>query len=270
MDDVLGAIAAAGYEGVETTPVMLGDLLDQPNRFAGMLSEHGLTLAALALSTPYGWTDPAREDEELRLTDRGISFLMGVARADAGLVAPRPRLALGGGRAPGLRPRLGRGPHPNPLAEGEGAWAQMLRAYRLAAARAIAAGCAVNVHPTSTPDSIVRTGADYDRLVAGLPADVRLGPDASHVVRGDDAPVALFRRHLARIGHVHLGDARRGPDGEFAMLGRGDADIPAVVALLAEHGYDGWLVAEEEAPESAADPAGAVAADRAYLRSLGV
>lgn len=256
-EEILDAIAAAGYDGVETTLPVLGDLLDQPERVAVMLARRGLRLAALAFSTPHGWTDPTREADELALADRAMGFLAGLARSAPELVAPRPRLALGGGRA-----RIS--------VDSTGAWAQMLRMYALVAERAVASGCVVNVHPTSTPDSIVRTGAHYDRLVAGLPPEVQLGPDASHIIRGDELPVDLFRRHLARTGHVHLSDARRGPDGEFALLGRGDADIPGVVRLLQQADYAGWLVAEEESPESGADPTAAVAANRAYLRSLGL
>jgi sugar phosphate isomerase/epimerase len=244
---IVEAIAAAGFEGLETTPTMLGDLFDQPERCRALLEANGLQLAALALSSPSGWTNPAREAEDLAVAERAIRFL-----EPFGLGA---RLALGGGRS-------------TTSADPEAQFEQMLRRYHQVAEQAVARGVVVNVHPTSAPGSILRTRADYDRLAAALdPRLLSLGPDTGHIVRGDEAPLAFIQRLVERITHVHLKDAYAG--GDYAFMGSGDADLPAVLAYLRQCGYTGWLIAEEESEASRADPAGSVRACREYLRALG-
>jgi inosose dehydratase len=244
---IVEAIALAGFEGLETTPTMLGELFDRPERCRALLASNGLRLAALALSSPTGWTDPAREDQDFALAERAIRFLEPFG--------PGARLALGGGRSTTSDDR-------------DAQFEQMLRRYHQVAERAVARGLVVNVHPTSAPGSILRARADYDRLAAALdPALLSLGPDTGHIVRGDEPPLDFIQRHFERITHLHLKDARAG--GDYAFMGTGDADLPAVVAFVRERGYAGWLIAEEESEASRADPAGSVRACREYLRALG-
>jgi inosose dehydratase len=252
--NVLDAIAEAGYEGVETTPAMLGPLFDRPSQVGALLADRGLELAALAVSAPTGWTDPSAERDELALVQRAIEFLAGVG--------PRQRLALGGGRIVGATQQS--------ASASVSAFAQMVRVYHLAARLAVARGQVVNVHPTSAPGSLIRTRDDYERLVAALdPALISLGPDTGHITRGDESAVAFVGRHLHRITHVHVKDAEAGADGAFAFMGTGDANIPAVVEVLRRGGYQGWLIAEEESPEGICDPPASVRACRRYLRHLG-
>lgn len=251
LDEILDAIADAGYDGVETTWQMLGPLLDRPNRAASLLERRGLALAALALSPPSGWSDASAEAADLALAERAIRFTAHF---------PGARLGLGGGRAIGGRP--------SEAADYDARFAQMIRMYHRVAEAARTPGVAVYVHPTSTADSLLRTRADYERLVAALdPALVGLGPDTAHVTRGDELAIDFVRRHVGRIVHIHLKDAHAG--GDYATMGTGDADIPGVARVLAEGGYDGWFIAEEESNEGGADPRAAVAASRRYLRALG-
>lgn len=247
VQEILDAIAAAGYAGVETTPAILGELFDHPERFRAALAERGLALAALALSPPSGWTDPSAEAAELALAERAIRFLEAFG--------PGARLALGGGRRTSARPL-------------DACFTQMIRMYHRVAERAVERGLVVNVHPTSAPGSIIRRKADYERLVGALdPSLVSLGPDTGHITRGDESALGFIQRHAGRVTHVHLKDAVAG--GEYAMMGSGDADIPGVVRFLLGSGYQGWLIAEEESAESLHDPGAAVSACRRYLRSLG-
>ena len=251
LDEVLDAIAAAGYAGVETTWQMLGPLLDRPERVEALLSARGLALAALALSPPTGWSDPAAVADELALADRATDFTSHF---------PDARLALGGGRSVGGRP-------PGTAAY-NARFERMVGMYHRVAELALARGVAAHVHPTSTPDSLILVKAEYERLVEALdPALVQLGPDTAHVTRGDEPALDFVARHADRVVHIHLKDAYAG--GDYAPMGTGDADIPAVARLLAERGYAGWFVAEEESEGSGADPASAVLASREYLRRLG-
>ncbi len=251
LDEILDAIAAAGYAGVETTWQMLGPLLDRPEGVEAKLAARGLALAALALSPPTGWSDRSAEADELVLADRAIGFAAHF---------PGARLALGGGRSIGGRPD-------DPAAY-DAHFEQMTRMYHRVAELALGRGVPAHVHPTSTPDSLILVRAEYERLVATLdPARVQLGPDTAHITRGDEPALDFVARHAERIVHIHLKDARAG--GDYAPMGEGDADIPAVARLLAERGYRGWFVAEEESESRGADPASAVRASRDFLRRLG-
>ena len=68
--------------------------------------------------------------------------------------------------------------------------------------------------------------------------------------------MALYRRWAERIPYVHLKDvdpARRDGDfwasiraGVFRPLGEGVVDLSGLIAALAEHGFDGWAVVEQD------------------------
>jgi len=124
----------------------------------------------------------------------------------------------------------------------------------------------------------VETAEDVDRLMRVTGDEVGLLHDTGHVTfAGGDAPTELAK-HVARVCHVHCKDVRprvarmarnRGwsflesvLNGAFSTPGEGCVDFAAVVAILRDAGYRGWLVVEGEQ-----DPAVAPAyryADMAY------
>jgi inosose dehydratase len=130
----------------------------------------------------------------------------------------------------------------------------------------------------------VETPDDVDRLMRLTGPEVGLLFDTGHITfAGGDAPTEL-RKHVARVVHVHCKDVRptvakmarnRGwsfltavINGAFSTPGEGCVDFHAILAILREAGYQGWLVVEGEQ-----DPAVAPAyryADMAYcyLRTL--
>ena len=247
-EQVIEEVAAAGYDGVETSTTMLGALLDRPSQVRAALDAADLRMVALAFSPRSGWTDPAFREADLAAADRLIAFLQGLG--------PGQRLALGSGIA-------------NSAADGNAAWHYMIDQYHRVAERARAAGLTVHLHPNSSAQSMVRMRADYDRLVADIdPALIEFGPDTGHIMRGDETPLALVSRHIGRITHLHIKDAHA--NGDYAFLGTGDAAIPAVIELLRERGYQGWIVAEDESNEGMRDPVATLSRSRAYLRGLGV
>jgi inosose dehydratase len=114
--------------------------------------------------------------------------------------------------------------------------------------------------------------------------------DTGHLTIGGADPVEFVRRHAARIAHVHLKDVdadlseqvrsralslveatRRGL---FRPLGRGDVDLAEVISLLDQHGYERWLVLEQdttltgEEPPVGRGPVVDVKASIDYLASL--
>ena len=56
--------------------------------------------------------------------------------------------------------------------------------------------------------TVVQTGAEIDRLMATTGSSVKLLLDTGHATFAGADPVALARRHRARIAHVHCKDVR--------------------------------------------------------------
>jgi len=123
----------------------------------------------------------------------------------------------------------------------------------------------------------VEAPADIDRLMAETdPARVGLLFDTGHAWYGGASdPVALLKRHLSRVVHVHCKDVRPAViamarndgwsfltgviNGTFTVPGDGVIDFDAVLTTLHAGGYQGWLVVEAEQ-----DPA--VAPSYAYAK----
>jgi inosose dehydratase len=108
----------------------------------------------------------------------------------------------------------------------------------------------------------VETPADVDALMARVGPEVGLLFDSGHMTFAGGDAIAMLRRHVARVCHVHCKDVR--PDvirlarnrnwsfleavinGAFTVPGDGTVDFGALLAILHEHGYAGWLVVEAE------------------------
>lgn len=96
--------------------------------------------------------------------------------------------------------------------------------------------------------------------------------DTGHLMIGGTDPAWFAREHAARVTHVHLKDVdgvlaaqqRAGrlslleatQRGLFLPLGRGVAHVAATLEALDEHGYDGWLVLEQDRAITAEEPGG--------------
>ena len=82
--------------------------------------------------------------------------------------------------------------------------------------------------------------------------------DTLHPFRVGETPDTTMRLLGDRLMLVHIKDARvDGPAWELCLLGEGNVPVRAVLGLLAQHGYRGWLSVEWEKrwhPELA-DPA---------------
>lgn len=245
--DLLDWIAEAGYAGIEITDRMIGEFRDRPLAVARELKHRGLALAAYAYSSASGFTDPSRRAEDLDGARRVIEFVAAF---------PDPHVGLGGAAssAPGgsRRERLN----------------HAIAFYNAAGALAKPLGVSVSVHPHSHHGSVIETAAEYAYLVENLDAQlVSLGPDTGHIVRGGQDLMACLRTHLPRITHLHLKDATA--DRRWVGLGEGMCDFPAVMALLEQAGYRGWVVAEEESEAARQDGLAAIRRNRTYLRDLG-
>jgi inosose dehydratase len=127
-------------------------------------------------------------------------------------------------------------------------------------------GLTLVVHPHV--GTILETAGDVERALAHT--DVPWCLDTGHLLIGGVDPVDFVRDHANRIGHVHLKDVdatlaqplRRGElslvqatqQGLFQPLGDGAARIDEVVRLLADAGYEGWLVLEQDIAITGSEP----------------
>ncbi|MCB1501523.1 MAG: myo-inosose-2 dehydratase [Bauldia sp.] len=118
--------------------------------------------------------------------------------------------------------------------------------------------------------TVVESDAEVDRLMAVTGPAVGLLYDTGHSAFSGGDPVALVKRHAARIVHVHCKDtrpdvlakARRDDqsfmqavlDGIFTVPGDGSVDYPAILRHLHDAGYAGWLVVEAEQDPRKAHP----------------
>jgi inosose dehydratase len=110
--------------------------------------------------------------------------------------------------------------------------------------------------------------------------------DTGHYRFGGGDPVAGLRQHADRVWHVHFKDhqpnvaeqSRRESwnalqsveHGVFCELGRGDVDFPAVVQVLDEIGYAGWIVVEQDVLPGLGTPKASAQRNRDYLRAIGL
>ena len=103
---------------------------------------------------------------------------------------------------------------------------------------------------------------DVDALMGCVGDEVGLLFDSGHMTFAGGDAVAMLRKHAARVCHVHCKDVR--PDvirmarnrnwsfleavinGAFTVPGDGAVDFPALIGILGEHRYRGWLVVEAE------------------------
>jgi sugar phosphate isomerase/epimerase len=113
------------------------------------------------------------------------------------------------------------------------------------------------------------SGTDLARLLAALPAHTT-GVDfhPSGLIHHGHDPVEAVDGLGPNVLHVHACDAVRDVARGQAIdveLGRGSADMPAVLGRLEEHNYRGWVTIERH---NASDPVAEIANAVAYLRSL--
>jgi len=108
----------------------------------------------------------------------------------------------------------------------------------------------------------VETPSDVDRLMEVTGDEVGLLFDSGHMTFAGGDAVAMLGRHVARVCHVHCKDVRPYVirlarnrnwsflrsviNGAFTVPGDGAIDFPALLGILHDHGYKGWLVVEAE------------------------
>ncbi len=118
--------------------------------------------------------------------------------------------------------------------------------------------------------TIIESDAEVGRLMAVTGPAVGLLYDTGHCLFSGGDPIAMLKRHVARVVHVHCKDVRADLvekarstdnsfmqavlDGVFTVPGDGFVDFPTVLSILHDAGYEGWLVSEAEQDPAKAHP----------------
>lgn len=246
-DDLLAAIAAGGYSGIEITDTMIGHYAENAVDFSVALATHGLELAAFAFGSASGFTERRLINEDLETAMRWIEFMREF---------PSVPLALGSATIVSDGPRQAK-------------FEVAAELYNRVGELGAAAGVDVAIHPSSHHGTLLLDRSDYDQLFELLdPIAVGWVPDTGHILRGDHDLLDTLRSHQSRIRYVHLKDVDDA--GDWAMLGQGRCDVSAVIELAVDAPrFNGWIVVEEESLAAAADPAGAVRRNRETLTRMG-
>jgi inosose dehydratase len=116
----------------------------------------------------------------------------------------------------------------------------------------------------------IETEGDVDRLMNFSGEAVGLLFDTGHITFAGGDALSMAKRHAKRINHVHAKDIRETVLkklnferqsfldavllGVFTVPGDGMIDFRAVAALLADIGYEGWVVVEAEQDPKKANP----------------
>ncbi|MGR3443794.1 MAG: myo-inosose-2 dehydratase [Roseovarius sp.] len=112
--------------------------------------------------------------------------------------------------------------------------------------------------------TVVQSPEDIDAFMAATGPATKLLFDAGHCSFGGGDPETVLRKHIDRVRHFHAKNVRPAirarveaeglsfmdgiRAGVFTVPGDqdGEIDFEPLLKLLAEHGYDGWIVIEAE------------------------
>ena len=131
--------------------------------------------------------------------------------------------------------------------------------------------------------TVVQTSEETDRMMSNTDPDlVFLCYDTGHFTFAGEDPLAMLKKYVDRVGHVHLKDMRMPVveevkknglsflqavrSGAFTVPGDGDVDFDPVFKVLADAGYRGWLLVEAEQDPAKADPLEYAIKGREYIR----
>jgi inosose dehydratase len=249
-------IAALGFRGIQLRASDLEAWGGRPDALRRRLDEKGLSL--LCFSSGDVDAVPEREHEYLEAHVRNARF---VKAAGGNLLQVISRRPAGRAPTPAEFERLGR-------LLGELGRRTLELDVRL-----------VYHHHMGgfgeAPDEVAQVLAASDARTVWLLLDV------AHYLQGGGDPADAVARHRDRLAALHLkdvvgplpGDARPARQSyRFVELGRGRADLPAVVAALRRVGFRGPALIElDEPPDPARSPSECAATSKRYaVETLGL
>jgi inosose dehydratase len=239
----------AGYEGVE-----LGRKFPRDAKVLGpILKPHGLNLVS-------GWYSARllerSVDEEIKAMQSHATLLRSLG-AKVMVFCEVSRCVHGDRKIP-----LSRRPK---LAEKE--WKQFSERLDAVAAELDQQGLKMAYHHHM--GTVIQSEEEVDRMM-GSTNSVGLLLDSGHLTFAGGDPMRALKRHAKRIVHVHCKDIRKDKlaaarkqdmsfldavlGDVFAVPGDGSIDFDPLLAELAKHDYQGWLVVEADQDPAKAHP----------------
>ena len=274
--DLLGYVAGAGYAGIELGPV---GYLGSNDELTERLATAGLDMAGGYVQLPF--SDPRAL--ELRIGD--LDAVMDAFDA-LGPAAERAKPVLADLGSPERERNPGVAAVDRSIGLTDKAWQGFQDGLSATVARCRERG----YEPTFHPHAGTFVEADWEIARVLESSDVGLCYDTGHLIIGGADPLQALEKWGDRVNHVHLKDtshdvvARYRSDGvnaetyyegePFTRLGKGDVDIPAILARLEAVEFNQWLVVEQDvvlrSPEAIQRVADSQAYNRAYLRERGL
>lgn len=131
--------------------------------------------------------------------------------------------------------------------------------------------------------TVVQTAEETDKMLANTdPETVYLCYDTGHFTFAGENPLAVLKKYVSRVGHVHLKDMRADVvsrvkpegwsflksvrEGAFTVPGDGCVDFDSVFGVLSDAHYEGWLLVEAEQDPAKANPLEYAIKARKYIR----
>ncbi len=225
--------AKAGFTGIEPMVLQasnqlglskywMGDYGD-PSKLKDTLAANNVELCGLALIC--SWDETRETVAELNAADWAMDLLQHFPGAMLGTVT------LPSGRGNDLQRRR----------------LNIARNVNAVSRRAADRGIKCSYHPNSPPNSLVRTQEDYDVVLSSLdPKFTGWTPDVGHIIRGGMDVIATLNKWAHLVNHIHYKDfSGNGPE-PWAQMGSGKLDFHRITEWLVQHGYEGWIVCEDE------------------------
>jgi inosose dehydratase len=271
--DVLSAVAAAGYDGIDLGPV---GFLGRGGQLRDALASRGLALAGGYVELPF--SDPASLHDGWDELDATLDQFDATASL-RGSHPPRPTLAHA--PTPEREAHPGQARSNRSIALGPAARSALVAGVAEALERCRARGYEPTFHPEL--GTSVESPDEIDALLDDTGIGICL--DTGHYLAAGGDPVAAVTRWAGRINQVHVKDARldrmaelvSGDEpadavwsrGVFCPIGEGDLDVQGVLDALRAADYRGWIVVEQDSlPGDAATFAAAAEAQREHRRIL--
>ncbi|MDC7707759.1 myo-inosose-2 dehydratase [Vogesella indigofera] len=243
LDTILREGSEIGYQGFE-----LG------NKFPRTATELKAVLVPYGVECVSGWYSGYLAE---RSAEEEIAAVEGHLRL---LVESGCQVMVYGEVGGSIQGQIGTALYKRPTFTSEEAWQQYAAKLNIFAAHLASRGIKLAYHHHM--GAFVETPADVDKLMALTSPDVGLLFDTGHMYFAGGDPLTELNKHIDRVVHVHCKDvraevlrrARNGSwsflqsvlNGAFTVPGDGDIQFGPILARLAQHGYQGWLVVEAE------------------------
>lgn len=239
LGQTLADLAGIGYQGVELFTHQAEPFYPHPDGFASLLDKYGLRLSSLYYEGSF--YRPETRETECEAVKAAASFLRSLGGRHL-IVGPSPR-PQGGLTCADLR--------------------EMAEALNTIGRLTLEYGVHTCFHPHV--GGTVETPAEIRMVFNATDPDVVFfAPDTGHLQKGGWEAIDCMQTYLDRIRFVHLKDMDL--HNSFVELGQGVMNISAVLRLLVDGGYEGWLL--PEVPARGRSPQESAQISFKYLNSL--